>query len=147
MTIIPRHIIRYGAHPEKQFLKPPFDKVYDGVLLNANTVAYATRGIAEFLTQQLKKPFFIDPLVHAFGHSPIHISKNKNEDTIEPKAAFKALANYYGDPILPILGERGLSPEDFSSQEKIEGFCKRVIDFQKNVISNQISENEEDKYI
>ncbi len=148
MTVeIPKHIIRYGAHPEKEFFKSPFDKVYDGVLLNANTVAYSTRGIAEFLTQHLKKPFCIDPLVHAFGHSPIHISKNKNEDTIEVKAAFKVLADYYGDPVLPILGKRGLRPEDFSSQEIIEGFCKRVIDFQKNIISNQVSENEEDKYI
>ncbi len=147
MVTIPKHIMRYGAHPEKEFFKSPFDKVYDGVLLNANTVAYATRGITEFLTQNSKKPFCIDPLVHAFGHSPIHISKNKNEDIIEVKAAFKALADYYGDPILPVLGKRGLKPEDFSTQKIIDGFCKRVIDFQKNVISNQVSESEEDKYI
>jgi hypothetical protein len=118
MTDIPKHIIRYGAHPEKEFFKDPFENVYDGVLLNANTVAYATRGIAEFLTQQLKKPFFIDPLVHAFGHSPIHISKNDSKDAVEVKAAFKALAEYYGEPILPILGERGLKPEDFTIQKK-----------------------------
>ena len=146
MATIPKHIMRYGAHPEKEFFKSPFDKVYDGVLLNANTVAYSTRGITEFLTQNSKKPFCIDPLVHAFGHNPIHISKNKNEDTIEVKAAFKSLARYYGEPILSVLGKRALKPEDFTTKI-IEGFCKRVIDFQKNVISNQVSDSEEDKYI
>ena len=147
MAEIPRHIIRYGSHPEKEFFREPFDKLYDGVLLNANTVAYSTRGIAEFLTQNLNKPFCIDPLVHAFGHNPIHISKNKSEDNPEVRSAFKKLAEYYGEPVVSVLGERGLDPEDFVDKKIIDGFCKRVIDFQKNSISNQITENEEDKYI
>ncbi len=142
---IPRHIMRYGAHPEKNFFVDPYDKLYDCALLSANTVAYSTRGIAEFLTQYLKKPFIIDPLTHAFGHNPIHIAKDRDDPS--PKPALKTLAEFYGNTIKSVLGKRGVQPDDFSASRDVEDFCLRVLTFQKSIIINQIKENDEDKYI
>jgi hypothetical protein len=144
-AVIPKHIIRYGAHPEKIFFEA--DRLYDGVLLNANTVAYSTRGIAEFLVQHHNKPFCIDPLTHSFGHSPVHIAKSDKDDTIVVRSAFVSLAEHYGEPVSSTIGKRGLTPKDFQKSEIVRGFCERVIDFQKGIIAQQMSEDGADKYI
>jgi hypothetical protein len=136
---IPRHWIRYGAHPEKTFLKR-LDKLYDGVIFHANMVAYYKKGIAGFITGPLnRKPFCIDPLTHAFGHSPIFILKSGESSEVKP--AIKILSQYYGEPVERNTGIRPLDVVDFDSQRLREDFCRRIMNFEKNIITEEISEN------
>jgi len=137
---VPRHWIRYGAHPEKTFLKSPLDELYDGIIFHANMVAYSKKGIAGFITGPLnRKPFCIDPITHAFGHSPIFILKSSESSEVKP--AIKILSQYYGEPVKSNMGIRPLDAKDFGSQKLKEEFCLRVINFEKNIISEEMSED------
>lgn len=132
---IPKHFMRFGIHSERGFFFEPFRDCYDGVALNGNLVAYSLKGVCSFISHLLTdKPYFIDPITHAFGHHPQYIARRYESGRPIPKAAIKALSDEFGSPAADFIGKRGLRPEDFSSPETGKRFTARVLEFQKNII-------------
>jgi len=129
MTDWPIHILRFGVHAEQTFFTQGKD-FYDWVLFNANTVHYFASGTGAFISGKLAdKSYFIDPITHAFGHHPQYIKK---PDSNEPKSSFAGLAEEYGEPARSNIGNRALNESDFTPDTVLEGFTKRVIDFQRD---------------
>jgi hypothetical protein len=140
------HFMRYGIHAEKQYFYDQFRDCYDGVCLNGNLVAYSLKGVCSFLLPLLTdKQFFIDPITHAFGHDPKHISRMQQDGTREPKRAIAALADAFGSPVIDHLGERPVCPQDFSDEAVLHQFTRGVMDFQKSIITEGLQEDQ--KYI
>lgn len=146
--MIPQHFMRFGIHSEKQFFLPPqFRESYDAVVLNGNLVAYSLKGVCSFISALLTgKPYFIDPITHAFGHHPQHISRQEETGKLTPKPAIKALAQQYGDPARAHVGKRALAPDDFDESSAL-AFTQRVLDFQQNIIARGLHETEDAKYL
>jgi hypothetical protein len=147
-NIVPKHIMRFGIHSEKQFFLPPqFRGSYDAIALNGNLVAYSLQGVCSFLSGLLKeKPYFIDPITHAFGHHPQYISQQEKPGELVPKPAMRALAERYGEPATKFLGKRGLLPKDFDG-DSARDFTVRVLDFQKLVIDSGLMQTGDAKYL
>ncbi len=148
-TTPPSHFMRFGIHSEKQyFLEPGLRACYDGVALNGNLVAYSLKGVCSFIANLLMrdKPYFIDPITHAFGHHPQYISKEEETGKLVPKAAIKALAELYGEPATTHIGVRALAPEDFEGP-LADDFTQRVLDFQANIINQALQDSGDAKYI
>jgi len=145
---IPQHFMRFGIHSEKKFFyPPPLRESYGGVALNGNLVAYSTKGVCSFMSNLLRdKPYFIDPITHAFGHHPQYISQQHESGKLVPKAAIKALSQQFGEPTATYVGQRSLSPKDFEG-EIAKDFTKRVLDFQKHSIDQGLQETEDAKYL
>ena len=144
---IPKHFMRFGYHPDKQFFVSPFRDCYDGIVLNGNLVAYTTKAVSSFVSELITdKPYIIDPYTHAFGHSPRSIMRRNTEGELVVKASIQKLANICGDPAEKHLGMRSLNPADFTEELK-ESFTKNVLDFQHNVITEGLSESGNEKYL
>jgi len=87
-------------------------------------------------------------LTHAFQHNPTHIkSINKNGDEEVKKSIRKLVNDYYQSPIIEILGKHPLRPSDLSNNQTLKkDFVKRCIDFQNNILSKPIKDNDTIKY-
>lgn len=149
MNDIPPHFMRYGIHAEKKYFLSDFRDCYDGVALNGNLVAYTLGATSSFLTALIAdKPYFIDPITHAFGHHPRAISKITESGTLEIKAAIKSLGGHYGPVITNVLESiRQLRPDDFENEGMKRDFTNSVLTFQKNIIRKGLEESGESKYI
>ena len=66
-----RHFLRYGTNAEqKHFHTDGLETLYDAVVINANMIAFSPDTIANFIVKKtVSKPFFIDPITHAFQHN------------------------------------------------------------------------------
>ena len=145
---IPIHFMRYGYHAEKNFFNAPLRDCYGGIALNGNLVAYSPKGVSSFLSGLLsEKPYFIDPVTHAFGHSLKDISKLDKSGKPVPKAAIKKLAEEYQEPVLTnINSSKSTRPDDFT-EVVLAAFVTSVLAFQKNAITDGLRETGDDKYI
>lgn len=152
----PKHFMRYAIHSEAQYFKGSFRDSYGGIVLNGNLAAYSLNGVCSFLSDLLvDKPYFIDPITHAFGHHPQSISR-KDEETgqLVPRAAIVSLGKRYGEAIATYIDtdkgifkrERGLTPEDFTEELKVS-FTEHVLDFQEMIISSGLEEKGDAKYL
>lgn len=145
-------IIRYGTAAEQEFLAGEYKTIYDQIVINANMVAHTRASISKFLAEKCNgKPFFIDPLTHAFQHDLSMIESSpseENDEKLKIKKSFLKLIESYGDPIkTAILDERRpLSPQDFKSSKKIRAFSKRVIEFQETYLSTVKEKADTAKY-
>lgn len=145
--LFPNHFMRFGIHSEKQFFLHQFRQSYDAVALNGNLLAYSLKGVCSFISGLLnEKPYFIDPITHAFGHHPQYISRQEENGKLVPKPAIKSLAQEYGEPATTYLGIRGLSPDDFD-KTIAENFTEKVLNFQQNIISLGLEKTEDAKYL
>lgn len=127
----PSHILRYGIASEEQFLKQ-FAESFSRLAINANMLAHTPTAISAFVGKKLvTKPFFVDPITHAFQHNP-EMLKSKKTGAI--KGSLRKLRESYGDPLLSIRGV--VKPEDLSSDLVRRDFARRVLEFQYNTIKS-----------
>ena len=147
-----KHFLRFGTNAgQKYFHANGADKLYDAVVINANMIAFCPKAMANFIVKKTTdKPFFIDPITHAFQHNQSFIC-NKNGNI---KRSIAKLIDLYGDNLKnKICTEEGkdyfpkqrLFCEDVDD-EFIKSFTKNVLDFQKNV-SQEKKVNEYKDYI
>ena len=132
--------MRLGIHAEQQFFES-YKNEFDIILFNANLAHHYASGTATLMTNKLKgKKFVIDPITHAYGHDPQFImAEHKENEPLKIKSSLEGLANEYGTPIsTAVSGLRQVFPKDFSSQNQIEQFAKKVIEFQVNFLPNAI---------
>ncbi len=138
------HLLRYGTHSEKDFFFDSFgDGFYDGVLLNANMLAYSPEAMASFVLR-LNKPFIIDPQTHAFQHD-IRFLKNKDDKI---KGSIQELADIFGEPIVTALASsERLKAADFSSAATQKSFSERIIGFQLSTLKDKVTSGSDAEYV
>jgi len=140
------HIVRYGTVADQKFLVNQFRKTYDQLVLNANIISHMPSAIAALMTQKLKnKPYFIDPLTHAFQHD-ISFLKSPKKDEI--KSSIKKLLKDYGNPAYDkiIKKSSSLVPADFKNVPISRKFCESVINFQLEKIPKEVEKSDTAKY-
>lgn len=140
MIPTPSHFVRFGSHNEQPFFSGALANTYDGILFNANLVAWSAVGIAGFICEQnlIEKPFVIDPLTHAFQHDPSVLLT----DDGRVKASVERLVEAYGDPLTDLVGNAALIPKELSSASLREEFTDRVLEFQRNALDKAARETD-----
>lgn len=151
MSKKPVHILRYGTVAEKAHLKKALS-AYDYLSINGNTAAYVSTAIAKFIVDEFfsktDKGFFIDPITYAF-QKEIHLLKRKSKTTGEEKIkkSVEKLVDIYMFPADKVRKDIPVVTTDFSSDQFIEDFCKRVLGFQYNIVHEHIINNDLNKYL
>ena len=130
------HFLRYGTAAEQKYMKK-YEHTYEGIALNASMLAHISKAISTFFHNHLTtKPFFIDPMTHAFQHD-LNAILNSNG---EIKSSIKKLIGFYGEPISIVAEKhRPIRSEDFSD-ENLEEFIKKVLDFQLSHIKKSLDD-------
>lgn len=141
-----KHWIRYGIPKDQKYISEYRDSL-DGIVINANMVVHMPNAIAGFLAERTTdKPFFIDPLTHAFQHK-LDVNPETGKSSIKP--SLKKLRDRYGEPIKTVLNDenpRSVTPDDFSG-DKAKVFCKSVLEFQKTYLNKILESRESYEYL
>lgn len=136
-----KHFVRYGTSAEQKYIVTHQD-LFDGVVVNANMLIHASKSISMFLYKDVsKKPFFIDPITHAFQHELKWIY---NDDG-KLKKSIEKLINEYGGLIQNTILElkRPLRSSDFN-ENNLSEFADSVLNFQYNFVEESIDEEYKD---
>jgi hypothetical protein len=144
------HWVRYGIAGDQKYLLGPFAETYDQLVVNANMVAHMPSAMSQFLSQQLKKPFVIDPQTHAFQHEVDSLLSDSEKSAGSLKRSWKRLVERYGAPLDAVIASNephSLLPDDLASPGLLDDFCKRVLLFQRDEITREIEEGEDAEYI
>jgi len=141
-----KHWIRYGIPKDQKYIFEYRDYL-DGIVINANMVVHIPNAIAGFLAERTTdKPFFIDPLTHAFQHK-LNINPETGKSSMKP--SLRKLRDRYGEPIKTVLNDedpRSITPDDFSGN-KAKVFCKSVLEFQKTHLNEMLKIRESYTYL
>lgn len=143
------HWVRYGIAPDQKYFLDEFALDYDQIVIGANMVAHMPAAISTFVTQKAMKPFIIDPQTHAFQHDVENLLSTSKKSSGELKNSWRGLVKSYGPP-LDVLSDdepRPLSPTDLKDQAVLEGFCERVILFQRDAIKGEMEKGKDSKYL
>lgn len=139
------HWMMFGTFAEQRHFVYPSPDTYVGAIINGNMAAYAPDGLAAFLLERAggRLNYIIDPLTHAFQHSPESVTDREGE----PKKSILGLAQAYGDLFVRNVGKRPLLPKDFNDDRELHGLTKNCLDFQSSRLSQAMAENELVKYV
>jgi hypothetical protein len=138
------HWMVFGTFAQQNFFEYPHKgNTYEGVILNANMVAHAPAGIAAFLQEKRAgNKYLIDPMTHAFQHSPSAVI---NEDG-EPKSSIKALADHYGEPLSKMVGIEPLLPMHLTDPV-LESLVLNCVRFQREYLPQAMAKTNAAKYL
>lgn len=104
-------------------------KYYDGLIINANILAYQKKSVTQFLIKT-QKPYIIDPVTYKFNLRKFELMKNgKIQKSIEE------LSKEYGPTIKDRISQaKSLDHNDFEQNpELIDEIAKNVLAFQKSL--------------
>jgi len=138
------HWMTFGTFAEQRHFIYPRADTYQGVLINGNMAAYAPAGMASFLLEKTPSlPYIIDPQTHAFQHKASAIQNRQGN----VKVSIQKLAQEYGNPIKDLAGVHPVLPQTFATDETLEPFVKRCLEFQRNILRNAMLESNVAKYL
>src|ERR1043166_3384868 len=144
MTI--SHLMMFGTFAEQRHFVYPSPETYrsGGAIINGNMAAYAPDGLAAFLLEKTGGlQYIIDPLTHAFQHTPNSVTDKNGQ----PKKSILRLAEAYGEPCVNIVGDRPLLPADLQDDGVMVNFTKMCLAFQKTILSEAMASNDVIKYV
>jgi hypothetical protein len=144
------HLVRFGTAADQGYFLDDFAATYDQIVVNANMIAHMPAAMATFLGVRAKKPFFIDPQTVAFQHEVDHLLSTSKKSAGEIKRSWRRIIERYGDPIAQALNAespRPILPEDFKDDKKCRAFCSRVVDFQRDELSDEFKTGEDAAYV
>jgi hypothetical protein len=138
------HLVRYGTAADQKYLVGEFLETYDQLVVNANMLAHMPSALTTFISQHTKrKPYFVDPLTHAFQHDLSHLSSKSGR----LKRSIEKLLDAYGSPVAKRVREgESVLPRDFPSSKIRKGFCERVLQFQWEAITAEAKDSPTAKY-
>lgn len=139
------HWMLFSTFAEQEYFEYPRTGTYKGVIINANMASYAPSGLSAFLVEKTaaQTEYIIDPLTHAFQHDPSFILNDKGE----PKPSINRLAGYYGSPVVELVGERQVLPEDFLNNDVLQEFVHKCMHFQRNQLADYMKSSSATKYM
>lgn len=134
------HILRYGTTAEQKFIRKLID-TFDILAINGNMMVHASKSISSFILELCQNSkskcfgYFIDPITHSFQH---RLDMIKNDKGLI-KSSIMKLINKYGEPLSKcISSKKCITPMDFNDYQTKESFCKKVIEFQLQTVSENI---------
>jgi hypothetical protein len=147
-AIVGMHLVRYGTASDQCYLLGDFLKTYNQLVINANILAHMPSAMSDFVALKAKKPYFIDPQTHALQHSLEHLLSTSKKSNGTIKRSWSSLLEAYGEPVYQIIAKdhRPVLPTDFNKKSERKAFCRRVIEFQKNKISDSLTSGKDSKY-
>ena len=139
------HWMMFATFAEQRHFIYPSPTSYRGAIINGNMAAHAPEALAAFLLEKTGQEFkyIIDPLVHAFQHSPTFITDGEGK----PKSSIQKLADEYRSPVAEIVGRSALQPRAFQNKDVLAGFVQRCLQFQSCRLANLMRENDALKYL
>lgn len=138
------HWMTFGTFAQQDYFEYPKVGTYSGVVINANMAAAYPAGLAAFLLEKTRgMKYLIDPLTHAFQHSPEVLTDSDGE----PKKAMRVLADAYGEPVSTSIGEDALLPDAFRTEKVLEPFVRRCVDFQLQWLPKFMLQADAAKYL
>lgn len=143
------HLVRYGIAADQKYLINRFLGTYDQLVVNARMAAHIAASLALFISQRAKnKPYLIDPETHAFQHDIEYLQSNSEKSRGEIKRSIRKLVEAYGEPLKSLIQKRRpILPEHLGREcKQRQEFCKRVISFQRNAITDQVKEKDNAEY-
>jgi hypothetical protein len=143
------HLVRYGIAGDQKYLVGDLLHTYDELVINARMVAHMAAGLALFLTQRAhNKAYFIDPETHIFQHDLDYLQSTSEQSGTRLKRSVDRLIEWYGNPVEQVVKkeEQSILPEDFKDDADRREFCRRVIEFQLNAISQRVQDTENVEY-
>lgn len=140
MSDIPQSLeIFYHLNFQDSSLLEAHSDKFQSLVINANTIEYASYGVKRFL-HDLHKPFIIDPMTYAFAFPLKGISiKDKKSKKEDLKLSFRNLAGHYSGPFLKCLELTPLKSRDFSQTGSSVKVAENVIAFQRGLPGNLAS--------
>jgi hypothetical protein len=106
---------------------------YYGVAVNAHLLSYTPTSVVQLLNQ-VRKPFFVDPVTFVFARNLSNISRNGRM-----RRSFRRLAEEYGPPFSDcVTGNAALIPLRFKElggrldDASLSAMCTTVLNFQRN---------------
>lgn len=113
---------------------------FHGLVVNANTVAYASYRVKQFL-HDIGRPFIVDPMTYVFASS-LDAVRNQDEDTKkleDLKLSYRNLATKYGGPFLECLNLTPVYPPRFLRSAKSTEAVRNIIAFQRGLPGSEKS--------
>jgi len=138
------HWMLFGTFAQQGFFEYPTRGTYRGIIINANMAAHAPAGLAAFLLEKTARTsYIIDPLTHAFQHTPEAICNELGQ----PKSSVKSLADEYGEPVSSSVGRKALLPAAFAEESAVRDFSDRCVQFQRNQLTSFMKQSDAAKYV
>ena len=94
----PELVLRFGMFAEQRYFTGDARSLHDAILFKANLAQGKSAGLAT-LVIRTGQPFLIDPITHAFGHSPEKIKQRNSDGILAVPRGIRALAETYGAPV------------------------------------------------
>lgn len=134
------HWMMFATFAEQRHFIYPSPTSYRGAIINGNMAAHAPEALAAFLLEKTGQEFayIIDPLVHAFQHSPTFITDAEGK----PKSSIQKLADEYKSPVAEIVGRSALQPRAFQNKDVLAGFVQRCLQFQSCRLADLMRDND-----
>lgn len=160
----PQVMLRLGSHSEKEYVEKTVNQ-FDGVIVGANLLEAspgATASLLLKLSNQSKRPYFVDPMTYAFGayidpdtgkvRSDLDWIKSdqklkggkKGEIKRLFKSSYRKLAEEFGSPFTDALGRNSaVGSADFPNDPALREVCSRVLDYQAGRLRRVFDEDPE----
>ncbi len=144
-----QHWVRYGIAADQKYLLGDFLDSYDQLVINGNMLAHMQSALSQFITQQLRKPFIIDPQTHAFAHDLEHLISSSKGSAGKIKRSWAKLIDTYGPGLKRIIEEEGrpLDPSDLDDSAFRMEFTEKVLCFQRDAVQRELKEGEDREYL
>ena len=144
-----RHWVRYGIAADQKFLLGDFLNTYDQLVINGNMLAHMRSALSQFITQQVRKPFVIDPQTHAFAHDLQHLLSTSKGSSGEVKKSWAKLIDAFGENLKKVIQEEGrpLDPSDLDGAGFRSEFVERVLCFQRDAVQRELENGEDREYL
>jgi len=136
------HLVRLGTHAEKEYLIKAY-AWYDEVTINANLLEATSAATSFFLLGAAAhgRGFIIDPVTYAFALDPTYVlSGSPRSRPRRPKSTFASLGQKYGAPIDSNVGQRPISPQEFTP-DVVASFAEAVLRYQADTVTHTLHAN------
>lgn len=146
------HILRYGTVADQKDILAS-KQCFDYLAINANMVAHRGSTLARYMCQELRKPYFIDPITYAFQRKIhlLHAKPNKEEVGNDSERPFKEsilkLVENYQTFDMVIKQNRSIEAQCMEKVSTQRELCEEVMEFQLHGLTTALEKDEMMDYL
>ena len=143
------HWVRYGIAADQKYMLGVFLPTYDQLVVNGNMLAHMKSALSQLITQQVRKPFVIDPQTHAFAHDRDYLLSTSKGSAGKVKRSWAKLITAFGPLIERVVSDekRPLDPSDLDDGDLRKEFVEKVLLFQRDSVTRELEEGEDKEYL
>lgn len=146
------HILRYGTVADQKDILASKNR-FDYLAINANMVAHRGSTLARYICQELRKPYFIDPITYAFQrkiellHSKSKAKETANDSETPFKKSILKLVENYQTFERVIKQNRAIDAQCMENDSTQRRLCEEVIEFQLHGLTASLEKDEMMDYL